>query len=236
MISLGSNTIARRIEDLGGDIIRQIKEKTKSFCWYSLALDESTDVCDTSQLLVFICGVDCEFNVTQESASAHSMHSTTTGKDFFIEVSKTITEYNLEWKQMQCVTIDGGKNMSGTKRGLVGQITTACEVGGFSKPICLHCLIHQQAFCLKYVDMSCVIKPVVSLVGSHALDHRQFHDFLKQFDSEFVDLPCNSEFVDTAVRWLSCGKVLLHFLEFISKIDLFLTEKNKLQPLLSVCE
>ena len=128
MISLGSNTVARRIEDLGGDIIQQIKEKTKSFCWYSLALDESTDVCDTSQLLVFIRGVDSEFNVTQESASVHSMHSTTTGKGFFNEVRKTIAEYNLEWKQVQCVTIDGGKNMSGTKRGLVGQITTACEV------------------------------------------------------------------------------------------------------------
>ena len=77
-------------------------------------------MCDASQLLVFIRDVYSEFNVTQELASVHSMHSTTTGKDIFNEVSKTITEYNLEWKQVQCVTIDGGKNMSGTKRGLVG--------------------------------------------------------------------------------------------------------------------
>jgi len=118
-------------------------------------LDESTDVCDTSQLLVFIRGVDSEFNVIQELASVPSMHSTTTGKDIFNEVSKTIIECNLEWKQLQCVTIEGGKNMSGTKRGLVGQITTACEVGGFSKPIFLHCLIYQQALCLKYVDILC---------------------------------------------------------------------------------
>ncbi|XP_065580186.1 general transcription factor II-I repeat domain-containing protein 2-like [Artemia franciscana] len=234
MISIGSNTVARRIEDLGGDIIRQIKEKTKSFCWHSLALDESTDLCDTSQLLVFIRGVDSEFNVTQESASVHSMHSTTTGKDIFNEVSKIITEYNLEWKRVQCMTIDGGKNMSGTKRGLVGQITTAREVRGFSKPIFLHCLIHQQALCLKYVDMSCVMKPVASVVNFiryHALYHRQFHDFLKEIDSEFLDLPYYA-----AVRWLSCGKVLLHCLEFRSQIDLFLTEKNKPQPLLSDCE
>lgn len=138
-------------------------------------------MCDTSQLFVFIRGVDSDFNVTQELTSVHSMH-TTTGKVIFNEVSKTMTEYNLEWKQVQCVTIDGGKNMSGTKKGLVGQITTACEVGGFSKSIFLHCLIHQQALCLKYVDMSCVMKPVVSVVNfirSHALNHRQFRDFLK---------------------------------------------------------
>ncbi|XP_076043679.1 general transcription factor II-I repeat domain-containing protein 2A-like [Oratosquilla oratoria] len=155
------------------------------------------------ELLVFIPGVDSEFNVTQELASVHSMHTTTTGEDIFNEVSKTMTEYYLEWKQVQCVTVDEGKNMSGTKKGLVGQITTACEVGGFSKPIFLHCLIHQQALCLKYVDMSCVLKPVVSVVNfirSHALDHRQFRDFyalnhrqfrdfLKEIDAEFVDLP-----------------------------------------------
>lgn len=85
-ISLGSNTVARRIEDLGGDIIRQIKEKTKRFCSYSLALDESTDVCDTFQLLVFLRVVNSEFNATQELASVHSMHTTTTGEDIFNEV------------------------------------------------------------------------------------------------------------------------------------------------------
>ena len=128
------------------------------------------------------------------------MHSTTTGKDIFNEVSKNITEYNLEWKQVQCVTIDGGKNMSGTKRGLVGRITPACEAVGFSKSIFVHCIIHQQALCQKYVDMSCVMKPVVSVVifiRSHALYHRQFRDFLKEIHSEFVDLPYY-----TAVRWL----------------------------------
>ena len=133
--------------------------------------------------------LDSEFNVTQELATAHS---TTTGEDIFNEVSKTMTEYNLAWKQVQCVTIDGGKNMFGSKKGLVGQITTSCEVEGFSKPIFLHCLIHQQAMCLKYVDMSCVMKPVVSVVNfirSHALNHRQFRDFLKEIDAVFVDLP-----------------------------------------------
>ncbi|XP_065576307.1 general transcription factor II-I repeat domain-containing protein 2A-like [Artemia franciscana] len=186
------------------------------------------------ELLVFICGVDSEFNVTQELASVHSRHSTTTGKDIFNEVSKTITEYNLEGKQVQCVTIDGGKNMSGIKQGFVAQITTACKVGGFSKPIFLYFLIHLQALCLKYVDMSCVMKSVVSVVNvirSHALNHCQFHNFLKEIDSEFVDLPYY-----TAVRWLICGKILLHFFELRSQIDLFLTEKNKPWLLLSDCE
>lgn len=86
---------------------------------YSLTLDESTDACDASQLLVFICGVNSEFDVTQELASVHSMHSTVTGEDIFKELQKTVTKYNLEWSKLQCVTIDEGKNMSGVKKGLV---------------------------------------------------------------------------------------------------------------------
>ena len=82
--------------------------------------------------------------------------------------------------------------------------------------------------------MSCVMKPGVSVVNfirSHALNHRQSRDFLKEIDSEFVDLPYYR-----AVRWHSCGKVWLHFFELRSQIYLFLTEKNKPQPLLSECE
>ncbi|CAN7976684.1 unnamed protein product, partial [Ixodes persulcatus] len=144
---------------------------------YSLALDESTDVCDTSQVLVFIRGVDSEFNVTEELVSVHSMYGTVTGEDIFRESEKTVSEYNLEWGKLKLVAIDGGKNMSGVRKGLVGQITKAAEVGGLAKPMFLHCMIHQQALCGKYVDMSCVLKPVVSAVNyirPNGLNHRQF--------------------------------------------------------------
>ncbi|CAN7952210.1 unnamed protein product, partial [Ixodes pacificus] len=101
------------------------------------------------------------------------MHGTVTGKDIFRELEKTVSKYNLEWGKLESVAIDGGKNMSGVRKGLVGQITKAAEVGGLTKPMFLHCMIHQQAPCGKYVDMSCVLKPVVSAVNyirSHGLN------------------------------------------------------------------
>ncbi|PNF40111.1 hypothetical protein B7P43_G09985, partial [Cryptotermes secundus] len=168
----------------------------------------STDVCNTSQLLVFFRGVGDELNVTQELASLHSMHGTTTGDDIFKEIQKTLTEYNLDWNRLQCVTVDGRKNMSGIKICLVGQITKACEDAGISKPMFLHCVIHQQALCAKHVDMSSVLKPVISIVNficCHALNHRQFRSLLEECGSELIDLTYY-----TAVRWLSCGKVLLN--------------------------
>jgi hypothetical protein len=63
------------------------------------------------------------------------------------------------------VNFDGGKNMSGIKIGLIGQITEACEDEGISKPMFLHCILHQQALCGKHVGMSSVLKPAMPIVN-----------------------------------------------------------------------
>ena len=55
------------------------------------------------------------------------MHGTTTGKDIFLEVQKILQTYNLQWNQLQCVTVDGGKNMIGLKKGMVGRIMSKLE-------------------------------------------------------------------------------------------------------------
>jgi phosphopantetheinyl transferase (holo-ACP synthase) len=43
-ISLTANTVAECVNDLAGDIQCQLKEKSKNFVAYSIAIDESTDV------------------------------------------------------------------------------------------------------------------------------------------------------------------------------------------------
>ena len=230
-VSLSARTTVRRVDDIGNHIKSQLKDKAKGFKWFSLALDESTDITDTAQLLLFIRGVNTEFEVTEELASMNSLHGTTTGEDIFKEVKKTRTHFNLQWNQLKCVTTDGGKNMCGTGKGLVGKIFKACEEAKCSKPLVIHCIIHQQALCGKHLNLSCVIEPVVSAVNfirSRGLNHRQFRAFLLEIEAEYPDLPYH-----TAVRWISTGKVLLRFFELREIIEIFLNEKNCPQPLLS---
>nr|XP_040035572.1 general transcription factor II-I repeat domain-containing protein 2-like isoform X2 [Gasterosteus aculeatus aculeatus] len=53
-VSLLASTITRRVEEIGGNVYAQLQQKTKDFQFFSLALDESTDVQDTAELLIFI--------------------------------------------------------------------------------------------------------------------------------------------------------------------------------------
>ena len=141
--------------------LAQLQQKAENFLWYSLATDESTDLTSTSQLLIFIRGVNLDFEITEQLASVCSMHGTTTGEDLFLEIEKILQCYSLHWNKLQCITVDGGKNMARLKKGLVGRIMSKLEELHLRKALSLHCIIHQQALCSKHLDISCVMQPVV---------------------------------------------------------------------------
>jgi hypothetical protein len=81
-VSLSRNTVADRITQMAQDVSRQIPVKSRQFIAYSLAVDESTDLSDTSQLSVFIRGVECDLNVVEEFVSLLPISETTKGVDF----------------------------------------------------------------------------------------------------------------------------------------------------------
>jgi hypothetical protein len=53
-VSLSAHTVTRTIDDIGDFKLSCLKNKCQSFTKFSLALVESTDACDTAQLLIFI--------------------------------------------------------------------------------------------------------------------------------------------------------------------------------------
>ncbi|CAB4067920.1 unnamed protein product [Lepeophtheirus salmonis] len=79
--------------------------------------------------------------IGQELFPACSMHGTTTGKDIFVEVRKTLQNYKLEWKQLRGVTVDGWKNITGVWKGAGGAYQDS--VGRFPNFGCsVHTLHH----------------------------------------------------------------------------------------------
>lgn len=224
-ISLSAKTVSRRIHDLGTDIDHQLKDSFDKFEWFSLALDESTDVSDSAQVLLFVRGINADFEVKEELADVLTMESTTTGNDIFRKVIESLNNFGVDLKKLKCIATDGGKNMCGSKTGLVGNLCNAVESAGGKRPIVFHCIIHQQALCGKALDLADMMKIVsrtVNYMRSHALKHRQFKMFLSEVESEYPDLPYHCE-----VRWLSRGKVLQRFFELRDFVDIFMTEQKK---------
>ena len=65
-ISLSRMNIQRRVADIATNLTDQLKQKVKEFCFYSIAMDESIDCCSTAQLVIYIQGVDEDFNISEE--------------------------------------------------------------------------------------------------------------------------------------------------------------------------
>ncbi|XP_068110957.1 general transcription factor II-I repeat domain-containing protein 2-like [Hyperolius riggenbachi] len=223
-ICLARNTVARRIEDISSDIKRQLMSKGEVFDFFSIACDESTDLSDTAQLLIFLRGVDDEINVTEELLDLQSLKDQTRGKDLFVAVSSAIDDMKLPWNKVSGIITDGAPAMAGEQSGLSTLICNkVIEEGG--EAIKLHCIIHQQVLCAKYFKYDHVMKPVVKTINfirAKALYHRQFKQFLLDIHAEYEDVLYHND-----VRWLSRGSALQRFNSLRKEIKEFLETKGQ---------
>ncbi|XP_048840157.1 general transcription factor II-I repeat domain-containing protein 2-like [Brienomyrus brachyistius] len=222
-ISLSRNTVTRRIEEMSRDIKEQFKAKAAGFVAFSLACDESTDISDSAQLLVFIRRVNENMEITQELAGFETLRSTTKSEDLFAAVERVLDTNGLSWEKLVGITTDGAPAMVGRTTGLATLISQkVSQCGG--KVAKYHCILHQEQLCARSVGMGDVVRDVIKIINcirSKALSHRQFRALLEEVDSQYKDVLYHQE-----VRWLSRGKVLKRVFELRHVIAEFLTSKN----------
>jgi len=85
--------------------------------------DASTDITDSSQLMVFVRGIHSASEVHEEFASLRSLKGIATGKDLFLRRREILTPPKLRCEILPSVTTDGDRNINGSLTG-VGRI---CE-------------------------------------------------------------------------------------------------------------
>ena len=73
MESLSHQTMARRVADLSQHVTSKLKSAIKNCSYFSVALDESVDVTDVSQLMIFARLVDESFEVQEELLTLHPL-------------------------------------------------------------------------------------------------------------------------------------------------------------------
>ena len=158
-ISRSRKTIVRRIGGIAQNLSEQLFEARKSFEWYSLALDESTDIEDTAQLLVFIRGIDENLHtltvyharnlcieITEELLSLEHLKDTTTGQDLFESVENCLDRSGLPLHKLAIITTDGAPALTGKNVGLIKLLNDKVKrEHPLHSVMSFHCIIHQES-------------------------------------------------------------------------------------------
>ena len=216
---LSHQTIGRRIDDLGDNIEGTLMDKLSACVLYSLALDESTDQSDTAQLVIFIRGIDKNFNIIEEMLDLCHIKGTTTGKDIYEFVNLSLDKFNIDRKNIYSITTDGAPALTGKHNGFITLFKESVD------HLRYYCLIHQQQLCAQKLNMKHLMTDLVKAVNfirSRGLNHGEFKAFLDEVGSGYKDVVYLSK-----VRWLSKAAILKRFQLLLPEIKVFLEEKRQ---------
>lgn len=83
-LQLSRNSVVRRVEKLSLNLKEQLADDIDKCMCFSIQLDESTDISDTAQLLIFIRMVFDDFTVKEELFGMISLKEKTRGIDIFL--------------------------------------------------------------------------------------------------------------------------------------------------------
>ncbi|GFY55447.1 general transcription factor II-I repeat domain-containing protein 2 [Trichonephila inaurata madagascariensis] len=118
-ISLSRQTVERRIENISLEVCASLNTTTTSFVYFSLALDETSDINDAAQLAIFIRGVDSQMNITEELLELESLKGTTTGRDIKDAVINCAQSRQIDLKNLVGIATDGAPSMVGKNVGVL---------------------------------------------------------------------------------------------------------------------
>ena len=187
-ISLSRRTIVRSIDAIAVNIQEQLLTASGKF---SFALDESTDIQDTAQLLIYLRGIDENFETTEELLSMESLKDTVTGKDLYNSVINSLIRSGLSLDKLASITTDGAPSLTGKHSGLVKLMNDKIkEDFPLHSALSCHCTIHRESLCKSSSKLKHVMDPVVRAVNAiraRGLKHRQFQSFLEDTEAEFTD-------------------------------------------------
>ncbi|XP_054573034.1 LOW QUALITY PROTEIN: zinc finger BED domain-containing protein 5-like, partial [Eptesicus fuscus] len=222
-ISLSNNTVCRRIDDMSADILDQVIQEIKSpLPIFSIQLDESTDVANCSQLLVYVRYINDD--VFKDEFLFCKPLETTTAHDVFDTVGSFLKEHKISWEKVCGVCTDGAPAMLGYRSGFQHLVLNESP-----KVIRTHCMIHWQILAMKTLpqELQEVMKSVISSVNfvkTSTLNSRLFAQLCNE-----LDVLNNALLFYTEMRWLSREKVLKRVFELRDALKTCFNQKARSQ-------
>ena len=216
-LQLSRRTVTRRIEDINKNVTRQLEDDIQSCRFFSLQFDESTDIVDTAELIVFIRMIFSDFSIKEEFLTILPIKGKTRGADMMATFMSFAEKTNLPFHKLVAMSTDGAPAMIGKNNGFVALCKKNDQFPDF---ISFHCIIHNIALCAKILDANDIMDVAVKIANSiraQSLRRSLFRSQLEENDSEYEDL-----LLFCHVRWLSRGNFLERFLNLLPEIITFL--------------
>ncbi|KAG5313996.1 GTD2A protein, partial [Acromyrmex insinuator] len=197
-IRFSARTVTPRIADISDSIRDKLQNLLCKY--FSLCLDESTDIRHMSQLSIFIRIVyKTNYSCVEELLDFVVLRNTTTELDIFLAVEEILKKFDIDFSKCSSITTDGAKAMTGLKKGLAGKLKQRNL-----NILIIHCIIHQEA-----LIMETITKIINEIKDGHKfLTHRKFKLFLEEHKAVYTDVPLHCP-----VRWLSAAKCLEIFFD-----------------------
>lgn len=220
-VAFSNDTIRRRIEEMSEDIADQVyAEITSSEFGFGIQIDESTDVTNCSQLLVYARYAHNNALKT-ELLMNEELVSTTKGEDVFQLVDQCFKKNGLEWSKVVGCTTDGAPAMLGRKSGFQTRVKAVAPF-----VMTVHCFIHRFALCAKVLPpkmKSCLARVIniVNYIKTSALNSRLFKLICQDFNSQHLTLLYHTE-----ARWLSRGNSVRRIFELRDELVVFFKAKD----------
>ena len=161
-VSLSNNTTKRRIEEMSDDIADQILAEIKeSKFGFAIQLDESTDITNFCQLLVYVRYAQTNIMKT-ELLLNHEVSTTTKGKDIFDIFDSFFKKNGLDWKNLVGCTTNGAPSMLGCRSWFQSYVKAVSP-----NVTSVHCFIYRFALCTKVLpaQLLACLKQVVKIIN-----------------------------------------------------------------------
>uniref|UniRef100_A0A9J8C488 Uncharacterized protein n=1 Tax=Cyprinus carpio carpio TaxID=630221 RepID=A0A9J8C488_CYPCA len=199
-IPLSDNTVSRRIDSISTDIFNQLISRIKNSEFFSLQIDESTDVANLANLLVYVRYL-FENTVHEDFLFCRPLVTHSTGEDIFNLMDSFFRVHEVDWARCVGICTDGAKAMTGRHKGSVALIRKIAPAVSW-----VPCSIHREALATKNMpgELLTVLHDVVKIVNfikARPLNSRIFRTICNEMGSEHETLLLHTE-----VRWLSRGK------------------------------
>ena len=147
------------ISAMGQRVLRTILADVSMALWYSIIVDEATDVCHNEQMSFSVRWVDNSYDIHEDTLGLIQLPNTK-AETIFSAIKDVLIRCSLPHSQCRGQAYDGASNMSGIKSGVQALFKSEAN-----RALYVHCLAQSLNLCLKDVTNTCeIIRDVMNFI------------------------------------------------------------------------